>query len=69
MPVGCVFVAVAEPGGSVVGERHDLPGSRPEIRAGAVDAALALLPPASPGTRLEPRRTRREANFCRQTTE
>jgi len=43
MPVGCVFVAVAEPGGSVVVERHDLPGGRPEIRAGAVDAALALL--------------------------
>ena len=43
MPVGCVFVAVAEPGGSVVVERHDLAGGRPEIRAAAVDAALALL--------------------------
>jgi nicotinamide-nucleotide amidase len=42
-PVGCVFVAVAEPSGSVVVERHDLPGGRPEIRAAAVDAALALL--------------------------
>ena len=43
MPVGCVFVAVAAPDGSVAVERHDLGGSRPQIRAGAVDAALALL--------------------------
>ncbi len=43
MPVGCVFVAVAGPDGSVAVERHDLAGSRPQIRAGAVDAVLALL--------------------------
>ena len=49
MPVGCVFVAVADPGGSVVVERHDLPGGRPEIRAAAVDAALALLAARLPG--------------------
>jgi hypothetical protein len=49
MPVGCVFVAVAEPGGSVVVERHDLPGGRPQIRAAAVDAALALLAARIPG--------------------
>ncbi len=43
MPVGCVFVAVAGPDGSPAVERHDLAGSRTEIRDGAVDAALALL--------------------------
>lgn len=43
MPVGCVFVAVAGPDGSLAVERHDLAGGRAEIREGAVDAALALL--------------------------
>jgi len=43
MPVGCVFVAVAGPDGSVVVQRHDLTGGRAEIRSGAVDAALTLL--------------------------
>ena len=44
MPVGCVFVAVAGPGGGeVVVERHDLVGGRAQVRAGAVDAVLALL--------------------------
>ena len=43
MPVGCVFVAVAGPDGSLVVERHDLAGGRSEIRSGAVDVALALL--------------------------
>ena len=43
MPVGCVFVAVAGPSGSVEVERHDLAGGRVEIRGGAVDAVLALL--------------------------
>jgi nicotinamide-nucleotide amidase len=43
MPVGCVFVAVAGPDGSVAVERHDLAGGRPQVRAGAVDAALTLL--------------------------
>ena len=72
MPVGCVFVAVAEPGGSVVVERHDLPGGRPEIRAAAVDAALALLaarilahppgPGAPPGAAAPPRGQLRSSN-------
>jgi nicotinamide-nucleotide amidase len=73
MPVGCVFVAVAAPDGSVAVERHDLSGGRPEIRAGAVDAALTLLARQLGSTRLdsaplapEPlRRSRREANFGR----
>ena len=44
MPVGCVFVAVAGPReGDVVVERHDLAGGRALVRAGAVDAVLALL--------------------------
>ncbi len=43
MPVGCVFVAVAGPDGSVVVERHDLTGGRAAIRSRAVDAALTLL--------------------------
>ncbi|HEY7989407.1 MAG TPA: CinA family protein [Lapillicoccus sp.] len=73
MPVGCVFVAVAAPDGSVAVERHDLSGGRPEIRAGAVDAALTLLARQLGSTRLDsaplapepPRRSRREANFGR----
>ena len=42
MPVGCVFVAVAG-GGHVDVKRHDLVGSRAEVRSGAVDAVLDLL--------------------------
>jgi nicotinamide-nucleotide amidase len=42
-PVGCVFVAVAGPDGTVQVQRHDLAGNRVAIRSGAVDAALALL--------------------------
>jgi nicotinamide-nucleotide amidase len=55
MPVGCVFVAVAGPGGTVV-ERHDLDGDRARVRAGAVDAVLALLARRlpSPGRRPRP---------------
>ena len=43
MPVGCVFVSVAGPDGSVAVERQDLAGDRAAIRAGAVDAVLTLL--------------------------
>jgi nicotinamide-nucleotide amidase len=45
-PVGTVYVAVAGPGGApayAFVRRLALSGSRPEIRAGAVAAALALL--------------------------
>jgi nicotinamide-nucleotide amidase len=41
-PVGAVFVGVAGPEGGRV-RRVELPGDRPEIRRGAVDAALTLL--------------------------
>jgi len=41
-PVGLVFVAVAGPGVAEV-RRLSLPGDRPAIRAGAVNAALELL--------------------------
>ena len=46
MPVGCVFVAVAGGGGAgggVVVERHDLAGTRAEVRSAAVDVVLDLL--------------------------
>lgn len=44
MPVGCVFVAVCAAGeGTAVVERHDLAGSRAQVRSGAVDAVLDLL--------------------------
>lgn len=44
MPVGRVYVAVLGPGSPAPQvEELDLPGSRPEIRAAAVDAALDLL--------------------------
>ena len=63
MPVGCVFVAVAEPGGSVVVERHDLPGGRPRDPGGG--RRRRPRPPGRPPPRLtrltvppsEPRRT------------
>lgn len=42
MPVGCVFVAVAGPGDTVV-ERHDLQGDRARVRAATVDVVLSLL--------------------------
>jgi nicotinamide-nucleotide amidase len=42
MPVGRVYVAVSGEDGTRV-ERHDLSGSRREIRDGAVGAALTLL--------------------------
>jgi nicotinamide-nucleotide amidase len=41
-PPGTVHVAVVGPGISVTGQ-IDLPGDRPAVRAGAVDAALRLL--------------------------
>ena len=41
-PPGTVYVAVATPTGVVV-RRTDLPGDRPAVRAGAVEAALGLL--------------------------
>lgn len=49
MPVGCVYVAVAgpmlrnDPVGPVVVERHDLPGTREQVRSAAVEAVLDLL--------------------------
>jgi nicotinamide-nucleotide amidase len=41
-PAGRVFVAVSGPVGPLV-ERLDLPGGRAQVRAGSVDAVLALL--------------------------
>lgn len=41
-PVGTVHIAVVTPTASVI-EPHEFPGDRAEIRAQAVDAALALL--------------------------
>jgi nicotinamide-nucleotide amidase len=41
-PVGTVFVAVAGPGGTTVGE-HSFSGARAEIRAAATGAALSAL--------------------------
>ncbi|WP_156157560.1 CinA family protein [Demequina pelophila] len=38
-PVGCVWVAVSGPAGER-SSRHDIPGDRASVRAGAVDAAL-----------------------------
>lgn len=44
MPVGRVYVAVLGPGSATAQvEQHDFPGSRPQIRAAAVDAAIDLL--------------------------
>lgn len=42
-PVGTVHVAVCGPGGCPSGRRLELAGDRDAIRAGAVDAVLALL--------------------------
>jgi nicotinamide-nucleotide amidase len=41
-PPGTVYLAVATPGGSR-GIRVDLPGDRPAVRSGAVEAAVRLL--------------------------
>jgi nicotinamide-nucleotide amidase len=50
---GRVFVAVSGPAGPLV-ERLDLPGGRAQVRAGSVDAVLALLGRALEGA-VQPR--------------
>jgi nicotinamide-nucleotide amidase len=52
-PPGRVFVAVSGPAGPLV-ERLDLPGGRAQVRAGSVDAVLALLGRALEGA-VQPR--------------